>query len=179
MHLWRMLPCACVSDVCVPAHASLTYASLRMRLWRMLPCACISDVCFPAHASRRMLPCACVSYPLSVISRVGQNRIYTPYMTVYLVISLPKIPYSIHHIWFWPTLVMSYEHVDSFLPEHGHHWSGAETHVCGQQNSCQDWERLKDIKARMDCQGLVLLAMNVNKNAKTRFAFVYSLHLWV
>jgi len=27
------------------------------------------------------------------ISRVGQNRIYTPYMTVYLVISLPKIPY--------------------------------------------------------------------------------------
>ena len=27
------------------------------------------------------------------ICRVGQNRIYTPYMTVYLVISLPKIPY--------------------------------------------------------------------------------------
>ena len=25
--------------------------------------------------------------------RVGQNRIYTPYMAVYLVISLPKIPY--------------------------------------------------------------------------------------
>jgi len=24
--------------------------------------------------------------------RVGQNRIYTPYMTVYLVISLLKIP---------------------------------------------------------------------------------------
>jgi len=27
------------------------------------------------------------------IYRVGQNRIYTPYMTVYLVLSLPKIPY--------------------------------------------------------------------------------------
>ena len=26
--------------------------------------------------------------------RVGQNHIYTPYMTVYLVISLPKIPYT-------------------------------------------------------------------------------------
>ena len=26
------------------------------------------------------------------VCRVGQNRIYTPYMTVYLVISLPKIP---------------------------------------------------------------------------------------
>ena len=31
------------------------------------------------------------------ISRVGQNRTYAPYMTVYLVISLPKIPY-IHRI---------------------------------------------------------------------------------
>ena len=26
------------------------------------------------------------------IGRVGQNRIYAPYRTVYLVISLPKIP---------------------------------------------------------------------------------------
>jgi len=32
------------------------------------------------------------------MSRVGQNRIYTPYKTVYLVISLPKIPY-IHRIY--------------------------------------------------------------------------------
>ena len=30
--------------------------------------------------------------------RVGQNRIYAPYMTVYLVISLPKIPF-IHRIY--------------------------------------------------------------------------------
>jgi hypothetical protein len=35
---------------------------------------------------------------LKLICRVGQNRIYTPYMTVYLVISLPKIPY-IHRIY--------------------------------------------------------------------------------
>jgi len=35
---------------------------------------------------------------LNLISRVGQNRIYAPYMTVYLVISLPKIPY-IHRIY--------------------------------------------------------------------------------
>ena len=27
-----------------------------------------------------------------ILCRVGQNRIYTPYMTVFLVISLPKIP---------------------------------------------------------------------------------------
>ena len=38
-------------------------------------------------------------------SRVGQNRIFTPYMTVCLVNTLHKIPY-IHriYIWFWPTL---------------------------------------------------------------------------
>jgi hypothetical protein len=54
-----------------------------------------------------------IPYTYSHISRVsqnciywvGQNRIYAPYMTVYLVISLPKIPY-IHriYIWIWPTL---------------------------------------------------------------------------
>jgi len=32
------------------------------------------------------------------ISRVGQDRIYAPYMTVYFVISLPEIPY-IHRIY--------------------------------------------------------------------------------
>jgi hypothetical protein len=26
-------------------------------------------------------------------SRVGQNRIYTPYITVYLMISLPRVPF--------------------------------------------------------------------------------------
>ena len=35
---------------------------------------------------------------LMAISRVGQTRISAPYMTVYLVISLPKIPYM-HHIY--------------------------------------------------------------------------------
>jgi len=47
--------------------------------------------------------CVCVWDML----RVGQNRIYTPYMTIHLVKSLPIIPY-IHriYIWFWPTLDM-------------------------------------------------------------------------
>jgi hypothetical protein len=31
------------------------------------------------------------------MNRVGQDRIYAPYMTVYLVISLPKMPY-IHRV---------------------------------------------------------------------------------
>jgi hypothetical protein len=30
---------------------------------------------------------------ICIVGRVGQNRIYTPYMAVYLVISLPKILY--------------------------------------------------------------------------------------
>jgi hypothetical protein len=53
-------------------------------------------------------------------ARVGQNRIYTPYMTVYLMISLPKILYiytvydriygdfpakNTLYVWFWPTLM--------------------------------------------------------------------------
>ena len=32
-----------------------------------------------------------------LVCRVGQTHIYTPYITVYLVISLPKISY-IHHV---------------------------------------------------------------------------------
>ena len=36
--------------------------------------------------------------------RVGQNRIYTPYMAAYLVISLPEIHIYTVCIWFWPTL---------------------------------------------------------------------------
>ena len=40
--------------------------------------------------------------------RNDKNRIYTPYLTVDMVISLPKIPYSYTvHIGFWPTLLLS------------------------------------------------------------------------
>jgi len=36
--------------------------------------------------------------PATLVNRVGQNRINKPYMTVYFVISLPKVPY-IHRIY--------------------------------------------------------------------------------
>ena len=52
--------------------------------------------------------CMCVlPHPHAHMCRVGQNRTYTSYMTLHLVISLPKIPY-IHckYVWFWPTLHM-------------------------------------------------------------------------
>ena len=40
---------------------------------------------------------ACVPVYI-LMPRVGQNRIHTPFMTVYMVISLPKIPYT-HRIY--------------------------------------------------------------------------------
>jgi hypothetical protein len=52
------------------------------------PCSCLCRCVLMAVHSRTGIP---------RMVRVGQNRIYTPYMTVYLVNSLPKIPY-IHRI---------------------------------------------------------------------------------
>jgi len=52
----------------------------------------LSTICF----GKRMWVCSpwvWVWVRTSKVCRVGQSRIYTPYMTVYLVISLPKIPY--------------------------------------------------------------------------------------
>jgi len=49
----------------------------------------------------RVYPNRCTGTPLQqwwLFHRVGQDRIYTPYMTVYLVISQPDIPY-IHRIY--------------------------------------------------------------------------------
>ena len=43
---------------------------------------------------------------MHMCSKVGQNRTYTPYMTVYLVTSLPKCRIYTVYIWFWPTLLM-------------------------------------------------------------------------
>ena len=42
-----------------------------------------------------------------------QNRIYTPYMTVYLVISLPKMPYINRIFMVWPTLIMTKMYLSS------------------------------------------------------------------
>ena len=48
----------------------------------------------------------CLHCSVCSTHRVGQNRIITPYMAVYLVISLPKLMYINVYIWFWPTLSM-------------------------------------------------------------------------
>jgi hypothetical protein len=45
------------------------------------------------------------SWKSSLARRVGQNCVYTRYMTVYLMNSLPKVLYNTEYIWFWPTLL--------------------------------------------------------------------------
>jgi len=45
---------------------------------------------------------------LCFVCSVGQNRVCTLYMTVYLVISLPNHRKYTVYIWSWPNLVMWY-----------------------------------------------------------------------
>ena len=49
--------------------------------------------------------CVAGGFELCII-RVGQNRIYTPYMTVCMVIPLPRIPY-IHPVYTYKCIVMA------------------------------------------------------------------------
>ena len=62
----------------------------------------ILHVSVASSASRAPFKCE------SGASRVGQNRIYTLYMTVYLMKLLQKVPCCIHskYMWFWSTLSM-------------------------------------------------------------------------
>ena len=58
------------------------------------------DLGWPCKTAHHITKFAVRYFPpplLLHMCRVGQNRIYTPYMTVLLVNSLPKIPY-IHRI---------------------------------------------------------------------------------
>jgi len=58
-------------------------------------CACVlKSVLLVRSCVKVCIVSALVCY----ICRANQNRVYTPYMTVYLVISLPKIPW-IHRIY--------------------------------------------------------------------------------
>ena len=102
-----MCVCVCVC-VCVCACVSVCLVGLRVcackyvRVSMFVLSACVWISIYMAMARHSM----CSKEALQMC-RVGQNRIYTPYMTVYLVISLPKILY-IHRIYtrFWPTLQM-------------------------------------------------------------------------
>ena len=102
------------------------YMSVRMALAPLINCPANNTVYRPYLCMvRQPNLCLCIAYPATmetfasylleqtpqvnitaiyaylwpcITPRVGQNRIYTPYMTVYLVIFLPIIPY-IHRIY--------------------------------------------------------------------------------
>jgi hypothetical protein len=91
--------CACACErvcVCRPVARKIPFILTRT-LWRFC-------LLFNIASSTKEKLCWQVSHSHTShcrgtcpVPRVGQNRIYTPYMTVYLVIFLPKIPY-IHRI---------------------------------------------------------------------------------
>ena len=109
-HLTQNVPCSSLSVI--PPNTTSQSHSLLARVSRhslLAPCSSHSLPCTssqPLHVQppgplcstcpaepfvqMTLLPCHmhCVH-----MCMVGQNRTYTPYMTVYLVISLPKIPY--------------------------------------------------------------------------------------
>jgi hypothetical protein len=89
---------ASIQCICIHFSAS---ASTSMHL-RPLQCTCLLKL--PRSISAAIFAAIQAAYRSCV---VGQNCIYyvyAPYMTVYLVLSLPKIPY-IHHIPIYMVLV--------------------------------------------------------------------------
>ena len=85
----------------LPLHLSITHLFTRYNLQHA----------HLSHARFRRSPITPFYYAfvntLHLITRVGQNRIYTPYMTVHLVISVPKYRIYTVYIWFWPTLLLT------------------------------------------------------------------------
>jgi len=70
-----------------------------------------------AASMSNTLDCRCpslanlITWAALILHRVGQNRMYAPYTTVHLMISLPNYrTYTVciyMYIWFWPTLLMN------------------------------------------------------------------------
>jgi hypothetical protein len=83
-------------------------------MWRG-PYRCRSDQLQPTYLKRThffwYMNWSCSKLCQCRICRVGQNHIYTTYMIVYMVISLPRMPCT-HciYIWFWPTLRICKKH---------------------------------------------------------------------
>ena len=108
LHLKCASVCVCFSYttsarvcvVCVCIHICCSYnSSVRVEVCvcvYVCVCVCLCGCMCSASITCAVLVLSCRS--LKNMIRVGQDRIYTPYMTLYLVISLPKIPW-IHRIY--------------------------------------------------------------------------------
>ena len=96
-----------------------------------------------ASLNMKVYESALLSLAITHMTRVGQNRINTPYMTVYLVTSLPKIPYihSIYMVLADPTLtrVLLYS-CTSFLGDAHNECRDECTNECTDEctNECTD-----------------------------------------
>ena len=105
--------CTVIELVCETSNHLANYMCGRQQLYvwpaTIICVACNNYMCGLQHV-RYLCP----------VGRVGQNRIYTPYMIVYLVISLPKKPcicirYIVNHIY-----IYRYTHAHARTREHTH-----------------------------------------------------------
>jgi hypothetical protein len=100
VHAYLYVCCVSIRVLCICMHAYLFVCCVYM-------CVC---KCASVRASGRVRETVCMmllvcrqggtamcNVQSTAMCRVGQNRICTPYMTVYLVVFLPKLPY-IHRI---------------------------------------------------------------------------------
>jgi len=105
----RKESCLCTSFCTGACHTTLRYEaqgkSKGLVCWSVCACLCAREHArhFEAVGYRDIAKRRGYMLQICSISSVGQNRIYAPCMTVYLVISLPKNVYTVY-IWFWPTL---------------------------------------------------------------------------
>jgi hypothetical protein len=116
----------CVTLCCIVLHCvALCYIVLRCvtLCYIVLRCVTLCYIVLQTPAPRSFFSVLLEPSPSSHVrergrrrqshtTRVGQNRVYTPYMNTYLVYVWPRIPrytvYTVHiHIWFWPTLQMA------------------------------------------------------------------------
>ena len=113
-----MCVCLCVC-MCVCECLWCDCVNVWMCVGNVFTCKCVRDIVCTSfqelvrHSScRKLWGCKNVVVLVRCArSRVGQNCIYAPYMTVYLVISLPTYRIYTVYIWFWPTLAKSCIHV--------------------------------------------------------------------
>ena len=101
------VPCVMCHVPCVMCHVSYVICHTQALRWE---CKGGGESYSVPYRIEQIRSAEDERYQASVVHRshnsvVGQNRIYTSYMTVYLVISLPKIPYThrIHMVLANPT----------------------------------------------------------------------------
>ena len=99
--------CVCRANVQWERPCAFTQCAFIDSMCAFIECVCVYRAnvqwerpCVFSEAMWTGTACPTVAQDACSVIRVGQNRIYTPYMTVYLVISLPKIPY-IHRIYIY------------------------------------------------------------------------------